>query len=84
LRRADGTAYPVWLPGLTASLVVSGMESLRAVIDQVALESGFSGVVRVDHAGETVVCAAFGMADRAHSIANTLETQFGIASGTKA
>ena len=77
------TAYLVWLAGLTASLVVSGMESLRAVIDQVALESGFSGVVRVDHAGETMVCAAFGMADRAHSIANTLETQFGIASGTK-
>ena len=39
---------------------------------------GFSGVVRVD--GESW---AFGFADRAHGIPNTLETQFGIASGTK-
>ena len=39
---------------------------------------GFSGVVRVD--GQTW---AFGLADRAHEIPNTPETQFGIASGTK-
>jgi CubicO group peptidase (beta-lactamase class C family) len=39
---------------------------------------GFSGVVRSD--GESW---AFGLADRAHEIPNTVETQFGIASGTK-
>lgn len=39
---------------------------------------GFSGVVRVD--GESW---AFGFADRAHEIPNTVDTQFGIASGTK-
>jgi CubicO group peptidase (beta-lactamase class C family) len=40
---------------------------------------GFSGVVRFD--GESW---AFGDADRAHGIENTVDTQFGIASGTKA
>jgi CubicO group peptidase (beta-lactamase class C family) len=39
---------------------------------------GFSGVVRI---GEDAW--AFGLADRAHEIANTVDTQFGIASGTK-
>ena len=40
---------------------------------------GFSGVVRCR--GESW---AFGLADRAHGIPNTVDTQFGIASGTKA
>jgi CubicO group peptidase (beta-lactamase class C family) len=39
---------------------------------------GFSGVVRVGDESW-----AFGFADRAHEIANTVDTQFGIASGTK-
>lgn len=39
---------------------------------------GFSGVVRI---GDDAW--AFGLADRAHSIPNTVDTQFGIASGTK-
>jgi CubicO group peptidase (beta-lactamase class C family) len=39
---------------------------------------GFSGVVRVD--GESW---AFGLADRAHELPNTVDTQFAIASGTK-
>ncbi len=56
---------------------------LPTAIDEVADETRFSGVVRVDAAGETVVAKAFGHADRAHGIANTVETQFGIASGTK-
>jgi CubicO group peptidase (beta-lactamase class C family) len=41
---------------------------------------GFSGVVRIA-GGESW---AFGFADRAHEIPNTVDTQFGIASGTKA
>src|SRR3954447_7627683 len=39
---------------------------------------GFSGVVRIP--GESW---AFGYADRAHEIPNTVDTQYGIASGTK-
>src|SRR3954452_18031408 len=39
---------------------------------------GFSGVVRI---GET--SWAFGLADRAHEIPNTVETQFAVASGAK-
>jgi CubicO group peptidase (beta-lactamase class C family) len=41
--------------------------------------AGFSGVVRV---GDEV--RAYGLADRAHGIPNTVDTQFGIASGAKA
>ena len=39
---------------------------------------GFSGVVRIGDESW-----AFGLADRAHAIANTRDTQFAIASGTK-
>jgi CubicO group peptidase (beta-lactamase class C family) len=52
-------------------------------VDAVALETGFSGVVRVDRGGDVELAAAYGLADRAHGIANTLDTQFAIASGTK-
>nr|WP_198950512.1 serine hydrolase domain-containing protein [Kineosporia sp. A_224] len=48
-----------------------------------AARSGFSGVVRVDRSGETELCTAYGLADRAHDIANTVETVFATASGTK-
>jgi CubicO group peptidase (beta-lactamase class C family) len=59
------------------------MESLQEAIDEVAKRTGFSGVVRVDRAGETQVCAAYGFADRAYEIPNTVETRFATASGTK-
>lgn len=48
-----------------------------------AKETDFSGVVHVARQ-EKILCGhAWGLADRAHGIANTLDTQFGIASGTK-
>src|SRR5262245_9040492 len=59
------------------------MESLQAAVDEGATRTGFSGVVRVDRAGETEVFSAYGSADRAYGIANTVETQFGTASATK-
>jgi CubicO group peptidase (beta-lactamase class C family) len=59
------------------------MESLQAAVDEAAERTGFSGVVRVDRAGRTELCAAYGFADRAHGIRNTVETQFATASGTK-
>src|SRR5919197_1163152 len=58
------------------------MRSLEEPVDRVATGTGFSGVVRVDGGG-VELARAFGLADRRHGIANTLDTQFGIASGTK-
>ncbi len=59
------------------------MQALKDAVDEAAARSGFSGVVRVDRSGETELGAAYGFADRAHRIRNTVETQFAIASGTK-
>lgn len=49
-----------------------------------ATENGFSGVVRLDHAGVTLLSEAFGLADRRHEIPLTVESQLAIASGSKA
>ena len=59
------------------------MSSLQLAIDAAAERTGFSGVVRVDRAGETELAAAYGFADRAHRLANTVDTLFATASGTK-
>ena len=59
------------------------MQSLQDAVDEAAERTGFSGVVRVDRAGETELSAAYGFADRAHGIRNTVETLFATASGTK-
>jgi CubicO group peptidase (beta-lactamase class C family) len=55
----------------------------RQEIDTLAAETGFSGVVRIDRGGEVELEAAYGLADRAHEVPNTLDTQFGVASATK-
>lgn len=52
-------------------------------IDRLADGTGFSGVVRIDRAGAVEFAKAYGLADRRHSIPNTLDTQFGLASGGK-
>lgn len=59
------------------------MEPLQVELDALVRRTGFSGVVRIDRAGETELLASYGFADRAHRIPNTAETQFGIASGAK-
>ena len=43
----------------------------------------FSGVVSIRHHGQTLYQRAAGYADRSNRIANSLDTRFGIASGTK-
>ncbi|MFT4294859.1 MAG: serine hydrolase domain-containing protein [Micropruina sp.] len=48
-----------------------------------ATDNGFTGAIRVEAAGECLFEQAFGLADRAHGIPNTAETQFGMASGSK-
>ena len=52
-------------------------------VDRVAAETGFSGVVRVDRGDGVELAKAYGLAHRGHRIANTVETQFAIASGGK-
>jgi CubicO group peptidase (beta-lactamase class C family) len=54
------------------------VDRLPQEIDALARERGFSGVVLVDG-----LAAAYGFANRAYEIPNTVCTQFGIASGTK-
>jgi CubicO group peptidase (beta-lactamase class C family) len=52
-------------------------------LDAAVEETGFSGVVHVSRNGDVLYERAAGLADRAHGIANTIETQFAIASGSK-
>lgn len=59
------------------------MEAFERAIDEVARRTGFSGVVQVERPGAVELARAYGMADRGHAVANTLETRFAIASGTK-
>ena len=59
------------------------MQSLQDAVDRAADRSGFSGVVRVDRSGRVELCTAYGLADRAHLVPNTVETVFATASGTK-
>ena len=59
------------------------MPSLSQAIDGIADRAGFAGVVRVDRGGEPVFARAYGLADRANRIPNTVETRFAIASGSK-
>jgi CubicO group peptidase (beta-lactamase class C family) len=59
------------------------VQPLTGAIDAIASETGFSGIVRVDHAGADELMRAYGLADRAHGIPNAVDTQFGLASGGK-
>lgn len=59
------------------------MAKLVDELDVVAAETAFSGVVRVERDESVELVKAYGLADRAHGIANTTDTQFGIASGVK-
>ena len=56
---------------------------LQDAVDRAAAEAGFSGVVRVDRAGGTELSTAYGLADRAHGVPNTVDTLFATASGAK-
>jgi len=55
-----------------------------ARIDAVAREKVFSGVIRIDRAGEVAFSQAYGLANRALAVPNTDDTVFALASGTKA
>ncbi|MEU4332458.1 serine hydrolase domain-containing protein [Nonomuraea dietziae] len=52
-------------------------------IDKIAKETGFSGVVWIDRGGQIEFAKAYGLASRTYRVPNTLDTRFGIASGSK-
>ena len=62
---------------------LGSVDDLAGAVDRVAAETMFSGVVRVDRDGDIAFARAYGLANRAYNRANDLDTQFGIASGTK-
>jgi CubicO group peptidase (beta-lactamase class C family) len=59
------------------------MEALRAAVDDVARDTGFSGVVGVTTGASTDFTAAYGLADRAAGTPITVDGRLAIASGTK-
>ena len=59
------------------------LDGLGDVVDGIAADVGFSGVVRVDVDGSLAVQRAYGLAHRGLGVPNTVDTQFGIASGSK-
>jgi len=67
----------------TVGLYRPGMLAWAEAIDSLAEQSRFAGVVSVDRGGVIEFAKAYGLADRAHRIPNTVDTRFAIASGTK-
>ena len=59
------------------------MELDIAALDEAAAEDSFSGTVAVHVDGEAVFSRCYGMAHRAHGIPNSIDTRFGLASGSK-
>jgi CubicO group peptidase (beta-lactamase class C family) len=53
-------------------------------VNAVAAATNLSGVVRLDRAGAVELARAYGLADRAHGVAMTVDTRLAIASGSKA
>ena len=58
-------------------------EQLNTSIDEIVERTNFSGAVHVSRQGTLIYERAAGFADRAHGIANTVDTRFGTASAAK-
>jgi len=58
-------------------------DRLGDLVDGIAADVGFSGVIRVDLDGSLAVQRAYGLAHRGLGVATTVDTQFAIASGSK-
>ncbi|WP_033290048.1 serine hydrolase domain-containing protein [Amycolatopsis jejuensis] len=56
---------------------------LEEKIGRLAARTGFSGALLVRRGDETVLSRAYGLAHRGYGVPNTVDTRFGIASGTK-
>jgi CubicO group peptidase (beta-lactamase class C family) len=59
------------------------MRPLDDLVGDVVREHEFSGVVRVDRGDDILFASAYGLANRSAGVPNTLDTIFGLASGTK-
>jgi len=59
------------------------MKDLDSAVDEVAVGTAFSGVVRVDRGGRVELARAYGLAHRGLGVPVTVDTRFGLASGTK-
>ncbi|RDH79735.1 class A beta-lactamase-related serine hydrolase [Mycolicibacterium moriokaense] len=59
------------------------MDRLAESVDHLAASTGFSGVIRLDHGDDFSFACAYGSAHRGYGIPNTVDTRFGLASGTK-
>ena len=59
------------------------VDGLAAQVNALIDETRFSGVIRVDRAGETVLEQSAGWAHRAHQVAMTVDTRLAMASGSK-
>jgi CubicO group peptidase (beta-lactamase class C family) len=59
------------------------MGGLASSLDDTAATVAFSGVVHVERGGVTELAKAYGLADRAHGIPNTVDTRFMLASVAK-
>ncbi|MEO8178790.1 MAG: serine hydrolase domain-containing protein [Deltaproteobacteria bacterium] len=69
---------------MTFGFHAANVAALSSQLDRTIEETSFSGVVQVAHAGRILYARAAGFAERAQRVPNTLDTQFAIASGTKA
>lgn len=58
-------------------------DRLTGLVDEIALDVGVSGVVRIDVDGAPVAQRAYGLAHRGLTIPNAIDTQFATASATK-
>lgn len=59
------------------------LQELEETLPDAITAHDFSGVIRIRHGESVVFEGAYGYADRSNHIKNTLDTRFGIASGTK-
>jgi CubicO group peptidase (beta-lactamase class C family) len=59
------------------------MQEQSRELDELAAETSFSGVVRVDSAARIEAAKAYGLANRAYGIPNDVDTRFALASGAK-
>lgn len=60
------------------------LDALATALDERARADRMNGVVSIDVDGAPVFAQAYGLADRAHGIAGTVDTRFGMASASKA
>ncbi len=59
------------------------VDELVETLDRMASDTSFSGAVRIDRGDDAPFAKAYGFANRGYGIANTIDTQFAIASGVK-